>query len=133
MSLVVPENSGLYLLSLMIGKTSNSDGLRFRLFVNDIHPVVSTRREDLKEPGPESGYAPIIVSPEKWQLATERGFGAKYEMLETIFKEKIGPVHGYFMTDSHDRLLWVERFNNGPYIIDVVGDKIQVQPTITFG
>lgn len=112
-------------LSLAISSLLNQPGgLVLRLFTNDDEPSETTAYKELVA----SGYHAEPLIPPYWKSLQE-GALAEYEEREFEFRQAVGKVFGYYITDASGRVIVAERF---PVTFDgkVPGDKIKIRARI---
>jgi len=133
MTLVVPNASLVIMLKRILNMSEQKD-FAIRLFANDYKPNSKTIRGHFKEVN-GGGYKAKKFSPGHWKMVANQEdmpVYAEYQEMEWSFDEPIGEVYGYFVTQlPSSELVWAERFENGPYRINTVGDKIKITPRLT--
>lgn len=124
MSAVVPlEGLRLMLLATL------ARPLRLALFANDHDPVKTDTliAYDLV-PGTQH-----VVDPAAWEVeATDSGWLAKQPPHFWRFDLPIGTCWGYVLFDETGRLVQAERFGDGPYLVERIGDDIRVAVELEF-
>lgn len=133
MTLVVPNASLVIMLKRILNVSEQKD-FAIRLYANDYRPSSKSLRSHFKEVKGGS-YKAKKFSPAHWKMIADQDdmpVFAEYPEMEWSFDEPIGEVYGYFVTQlPTGELVWAERFENGPYRIQTVGDKIKVTPRLT--
>ena len=130
MSLVVPDQGEGIALSYLVNKSSPSD-LTLRLYTNNGTPGESDTESTYTEAS-GSGYSAINFTGASWTVTTGAPSNVAYAQQEFTFTGALGNVYGYYVTRQSDsKLIWVERFSDGPYNITATGQKIRVTPVIT--
>lgn len=123
-----PSQGRRLLLGALLGQAA-IPGLALHLYTNNKTPADSDTEADYEEAPPGYGYAPVPLSPGDWSLGDGE---ATYPELTISFLGALGNVYGYYVTHTgNGRLLWAERFADGPYNIANNGDQIMVAPHFT--
>ncbi len=125
----------------MIPLVAKEEGLRYflgkaqpeimvlRLFVNDIDPGEHDASEHYHE-AKGYGYEPIELHAGKWEVIANKGF---YPTQTFKLGGPMGKVTGYFLTRKKSgRLVIARKFEDGPYVIRMPGDCIDVDMEIEF-
>ncbi|MEN6532166.1 MAG: hypothetical protein ABFD89_00790 [Bryobacteraceae bacterium] len=103
-----------------------------RLFTNDYTPVETTTEANVTEMS-GYGYSAISLSSGSWSYQTTTS-PAEASYAQQTFTLTSGPVsaYGYYVTqDSDGKLLWAERFTDGPYSIPAAGGTVRVTAKFT--
>ena len=125
MALVIPTLSANRMLAHILNAETPQD-LVLKLFENDREPEPDDTAEDYREPG---GYTSHLLAGFDWNIAEGKATAPVQVFQFRGFK---GDVHGYFVvTGASGKLMWAERFSDGPYRIQNNGDKVTVLPRIT--
>jgi hypothetical protein len=121
-------NSGITITLQNLLNYSVPEDQVLRLFINDINPDITSVTSDFMEVK-GSGYEPIKLKGKSWQFSI---VSAEYSAQEFIFTGEIGYIYGYYITQQNsNKLLWAERFDEGPFEIRNEGDRIIVEPSIS--
>jgi len=114
------------------------DPLKLRLFQSDTTPDPTTEWADLTE-ADFTGYVaqdlpavacagemegPALNLDGNWQIVIDQKIFAATGAATTNL------VYGFAITDADDNLLWIRRFEDGPYLIDETGDAIKITATL---
>jgi len=130
MALLVPNSAEIEILKYIFNQTS-PENLVIRLYSNNVTPsetdTVGTYTETTG-----GGYAPINLTPGNWTLLSGNPATASHTLVEWTFNASVGNVYGYYVTRiSSGDLVWAERFTNGPYNINNVGDILRITPRLS--
>jgi hypothetical protein len=104
------------------------------LYSNDLTPGESTPGEG-STGGPtesiEAGYAAITLTAANWTTTQASGVTtAEYIGVTFSFTTGAGP-YGYYVTDTSNGMLWIERFSGAPFTLPTSGGDIAITPKIT--
>lgn len=111
------EDGKALLLAKLLG-----DSYSVRLFVNNRAPQPDDTAKDYDEPS-GGGYAPITLEPGQWN---RRAFSASYPPVTFRFTAHVGDVYGFVVTHASGRLMWCQRFDDGPYRVAGYGFEIEI-------
>jgi len=125
--IIVPMFSERAMLAKVLNREPQED-LILRLYRNDWRPSRTDTAGKYTEPG-FAGYAGLRVLGSEWNFEVGEITTAIHD--DVTFKcgkhQEPEPVFGYYMTGSDSgALYWVERFDDGPYVVRNAGDKINV-------
>lgn len=130
MTLLVP-NQGEGLLLDNVTTKQSAENLVLRLYTNDYTPVEGTVEADLTDAS-GSGYAEEVLTPASWTTTTGDPTESVYPQVTFAFTGALGNVYGYMLEQATSgKVVWAERFTNGPYNVQNNGDEIKVTPKIT--
>lgn len=101
--------------------------MQVHLFTSPNRPTQDDNTSDYREPS-GNGYSPINLDPERCKVDSD--FVARYPEVTFLLTGAVGNVYGYFITDENDKLILVERFVDGPYIVQSNGHRISVNIAI---
>lgn len=135
--IVVPNTADLLMLKYILNALAQDGGAppsggerALRLYTNNLNPSKSTEIEDLTEAS-EAGYSPITLTGVSWTFSTSSGGtnSAIYSEQAFNFTEGV-TVYGYYVTTTEGtpKLLYAERFTDGPYGLISSGGQITVVP-----
>jgi hypothetical protein len=132
MVLVLPDQGEGIALEALVGKTAGQN-LVLKLFKSNTTPAESDT-EATYTVADFTGYADITLTAANWVLTP--GAPSSLDYAEQTFTSTAGaqnqPVYGYYLVQAGSgKLVWVERFTNGPFTIIDNGDVIKVTPKIT--
>ena len=132
MSLVLPNQGEQLALEALVGKTAGQN-LKLCLFQNDYTPIESTIETALTE-ATFTGYGSITLTAANWTFTGADPSHVDYA--QQTFTSTAGsqnqPIYGYYLLQvTSGKLVWAERFTDGPYTIVNNGDAIKVTPVIT--
>ena len=121
--IVIPESAAVAAIRILT-KTNDLD---VKLFKNNITPGSSTVVDDFVE-ADFIGYSAAQVSADDWSYTAGSPAVAEQqvEFVSTGGAQEC-PIYGYFVVErvSGD-LRWCERFEDAPYTIHNLGDKIRI-------
>lgn len=131
MSLLFPNQGEGIVLEAIVNKTAPQT-LILRLYSNNKTPAETDTEADYTEAA-GSGYSSISLTGASWGAAS---LGAPssiaYAQQTFTLTGALGNVYGYYLTQTTSgKLVYAERFSDGPYNIQNNGDQIKVTPTIT--
>jgi len=105
--------------------------MTLRLFTNDYTPVKASTEANLTE-ATGNGYATKTLTGGSWTITPGTPTSAAYAQQTFGFTGALGNVYGYYVTrDTDGKLMFAERFSNGPYNVQQNGDQIKVTPQFT--
>lgn len=127
MALLMVNQGEVILAEAMLNKTAPQD-LVLRLFKNDKTPADSDTESGYTE-ADFTGYAHQDLTASSWVVTGGAPTTCAYP--QVTFTSTAGsqnqPVYGYFLTQvTSGKLMWAERFTDGPYTIVNNGDAIKV-------
>ena len=132
MALLTPNQGEEIALAALLNKTAPQD-LDLCLFKNDYTPVEGTTEANVTA-ADFTGYSVIQLTAASWTITQGAPTSAAYA--QQTFTSSAGsqnqPIYGYYVKQrTSGKLVWAERFSDGPYTIVNNGDAIKVTPTIT--
>lgn len=132
MALVVPNQGEEIALAALLNKTAPQD-LDLCLYKNDVTPGETTTEASLTV-ADFTGYASIQLTAASWTITPGAPTEAAYP--QQTFTSSAGSqsqsVYGYYLKQrTSGKLVYAERFTDGPYVIVNNGDAIKVTPKIT--
>ena len=132
MALVLPNQGEQIALEALVGKTAGQN-LILKLFKNDITPG-ETDTEATYTEATFTGYSSITLTAANW--TSTPGAPTHIDYAQQIFTSTAGsqnqPIYGYYLVQvTSGKLVWAERFTDGPYNIVNLGDAVKVTPVIT--
>ena len=114
--------------TLMLQRVLSVNSL-LKLFTNDYTPDDTTVLSDMEEAA-GSGYAQKTLVPGSWVITNPGDAQAAYAKQDFVLSGAM-TVYGYYITDSPaTKILAVERFSDGPYIVPAGGGTVSVTPTL---
>lgn len=127
MTLVLPNQGEQISLEALVGKTAGQN-LVLRLYKSNTTPNESTTESSLTE-ADFTGYSAITLTASSWSYTA--GDPGTLAYAQQTFTSSAGSqsqaVYGYYVTQvTSGKLVWVERFTDGPYTITNNGDTIKV-------
>ena len=129
MSLIVPIASERLMLQTVLN-IAPAQNLRMKLFANDFTPTRADTEASYKEVY-GSSYTDIVLVPGNWTFEEGERVIARYPTQMWTFGGAVGFVYGYYVVQGKSgKLLWAERFREGPFNVYNNGDQIKVTPMI---
>ena len=133
--LVVPNLAEARALEILLN-INVADDLDLKLFKNNYTPVAGSHLGNFDE-ADFTGYAPYEIDATDWAITP--GAPTDAEHPQVTFTSTVGAqnqdVYGYYVVErnpgSNGVVRWAERFGNGPYNIQNLGDQIKVTPHFT--
>jgi hypothetical protein len=128
---VVPNVAEADLLSIMLGKLAQ-ESMILKLYSNDLTPSYGTVIGDLTELS-VTGYAGITLAPAAWTVtaSSPSGPATAQAAQQTFAITAAATSYGYYVVGATSgKLYWVERFTDGPYVLDSAGGQIKITPLI---
>lgn len=135
MSLVIPNASDEFILSLILGQKLASSQQYLKLYKNNHVPTRETILTDLIE-SDQSGYNSIILNQSNWNIDTISGVTSAYYPEQTFVIEESASIYGYYVTsivNSIEYLMWAERFSNAPFQLPPAGGSIAINLNLGVG
>jgi len=130
MSLVLPNQGEQIMLEALVNKVAPQT-LELRLFTNDYTPVEGTTEANVTQAS-GYGYGAITLTGANWTITPGAPSLAEYAQQTFTFTGALGNVYGYYITQATSgKLVWAERFSDGPYNVQNDGDQIKVTPKFT--
>jgi len=132
MALVLSNQGEQIALEALVGKVAGQN-LILRLFENNYTPVEGTTEVSVVE-CTFAGYSAITLIAANWVFTAADPSHVDYA--QQTFTSNTGSqdkyAYGYYLTQvTSGKLVWAERFTDGPYHIVNNGDAIKVTPVIT--
>lgn len=125
MSLIVTNQAETMLLRQLTNNEKPED-LVVQLYANNVTVTSSHTEKDLEEVR-ASGYSSQTLDAEKWEFPKNDTSSALYPQISFTFKEAVGKVYGYYITQKKSgKLLFAEKFPKGPFNIQRNGDQIKI-------
>ena len=130
MTLVVPNQGEVIALKALLNHTAPQN-LDLRLYTSNTTPS-ETDTEVTYTEAVGHGYAAIQLTAADWVVTEGDPSVAEYPDQTFTFTGALGGVYGYYITQRiSGKLVWAERFSNGPYSIANNGDTVKITPAIT--
>jgi hypothetical protein len=132
MSLILPNQGEKIALEALVAKTAGQN-LILKLFKSNTTPGESDTEATYTEAN-FTGYSAITLTAANWSVSEGAPTEASYA--QQTFTSTAGSqsqnVYGYYLVQvTSGKLVWAERFSDGPYTIVNNGDSIKVTPKIT--
>lgn len=130
-ALVVPNQGEGIILDATTTKAAG-ENLKLQLYSSDTTPG-ETDTEATYTPLTEAlGYTHTTLTAASWVTTPGAPTETAYPQVTWTFTGAAGNVYGYMLVQvTSGKLVWAERFTNGPYNIQNNGDQIKVTPKIT--
>jgi hypothetical protein len=131
MTLLVPNAAEDVMLQNILNKTAPQNQT-LKLFKNNMTPA-ETDTEATYTEADFTGYVPIALTGASWTITPGNPTSAAAaEQTFTSTAVQSQNVYGYYVIQTTSgKILWAERFTNGPYLIQNIGDLIKVTPQFT--
>lgn len=132
MTLVLPDQGESIALEALVGKTAGQN-LKLKLFKSNTTPG-ETDTEATYTEADFTGYSAITLTAASWSVTGTNPTSIGYA--QQTFTSSAGSqnqnVYGYYLEQvTSGKLVWVERFTDGPYNIANNGDTIKVTLALT--
>lgn len=132
MTLLVPNAAEDVMLQNILNKTAPQN-LVLKLFKSNTTPAEADTEATYTE-ADFTGYAAFNFVAANWTITAGAPTEAVYA--EQSFTSTAGAqsqnVYGYYVVQAvSGKIMWAERFTNGPYLIQNNGDVIKVTPKFT--
>lgn len=125
MPLTVPSVAEELALRILVNNIA-AENLVLRLFVNNITINEGVTLSSFTEAS-GFGYVAVNVPSSGWTFVAGDPTVATCAPQSFTFTGALGNVYGYFVTQVvSGKLMWAERFFDGPYLIVNNGDQINV-------
>jgi hypothetical protein len=131
MALLCPNAAEEVILSNFLNKVAPQD-LVLKLYKNDKTPADGDDEGDYTE-ATFSGYADADLTGANWTITPGAPSEAVYpqQTFTSDANQTTENIYGYFVVQTTSgKIMWAERFPNGPYPISNAGDAIKVTPKI---
>lgn len=132
MTLLVPNDGEDMMLQHIINKTA-PENLSLRLYKSNTTPS-ETDTAVTYTVADFTGYANITLTGASWTVTPGAPTEASYaqQTFSSTAAQATQQVYGYYVVQvTSGKLMWAERFTDGPYPIANNGDQIKVTPKIT--
>ena len=130
MTLLVPNAAESVMLEAFLNKTAPQD-LVLRLYSSDTTPSETDTEATYTETS-GGGYSGSNLTAASWTVTPGNPTTAAYPEVTFTFTGAAGNVYGYYVTQTTSgKIMWAERFTNGPFDIQNNGDEIKITPQIT--
>lgn len=121
--------SEIVLLQYLLNMISVQNSV-LHLYVNDVTPSETTLIGGLTE-ATDIDYAPVTMPGTNWTTTQVSGVTTGVYSEQTFNFNTVNSVYGYYVTNTSNQLLWVERFPGAPFVLPDDGGQIVVGPRIT--
>ena len=132
MALLVPNQGEDLALQALVNKTAPQN-LTYRLYKNNKTPAETDTEADYTQ-STFTGYAAAALTGASWSTTPGAPTSATYaqQSFTSSADQAAELAYGYYVIQATSgKLVWAERFTNGPYTIANNGDVIKITPTIT--
>lgn len=108
-----------------------AQAMTLHLYTNNYIPIETTTEAAVTEAA-GNGYAVKPLTGGAWTQTGNSPTQAAYAEQIFTFTGALGNVYGYYITrDSDGKMMFAEKFTDGPYPIANNGDQIKVTPRFT--
>src|SRR5262245_32569333 len=132
MALLFPRQGEELALQNIINKTAPQT-LVMKLYKSNTTPA-ATDTESTYTEATFTGYASITLTPATWTTTQADPSHADYPQqtyTSTAGSQSENEYGYYVIQTTSGKLMYAERFTNGPYLIQNNGDNIKITPIIT--
>jgi hypothetical protein len=130
MTLRIPNEGENRLLGMQLGKYA-AEVFVLKLYSSNTTPSENDSGTTYTELA-GNGYAAINLTAANWTITEGAPTEAVYPQQTWTFTGAAGNVYGYYIVGATSgKVLWAERFADGPYNIALAGDAIKVTPKFT--
>ena len=130
MALVLVDQAENIVLEAIVNKTAPQN-LILKLFKSNTTPG-ETDTEATYTEADFTGYSNITLTGSSWGTASSSTIAYAKQTFTSSAGSQNQAVYGYYIVQATSgKLMWAERFSDGPYNIANNGDKIEVTPTIS--
>jgi hypothetical protein len=130
MTLVLCTQGETLMLKAILNQT-----LRFRLFTNNVVPAKGDVEGTYVE-ATFTGYAfkPVVFGDWTYSGGNPTVAAAPLQRWASTVAQANQSVYGYYVTQASDgKLVWAERFADGPYVIGPLDSSAEVFPAFSQG
>lgn len=132
MALVLPNQGEQLALEALVGKTAGQN-LILKLYQNNYTPIEASTESNFTV-ATFTGYTDQTLTASSWAFTGADPSHVDYP--QCTFTSTAGsqnqPIYGYYLVQvSSGKLVWAEKFTDGPYTIVNNGDAIKITPVIT--
>jgi len=128
MPIVVTDEAEILMLQMLLNVVNNDDQI-IHLYTNDVTPVKSTLQSSLDE-ATEAGYAPITLTGTTWGVTQVAGVTTAEYPPVTFNLSEAATLYGYYVTNTDDDIMWVERFSGAPFELPGPGGSVAISQTL---
>lgn len=130
MALLVPNEAEETIFAAFLNKTAAQE-LDLQLFSSNTTPAEGDTAATYTIVA-GGGYADIQLTAANWTITPGGPTTAAQPQQTFTFTGAVGNVFGYLVIQRiSGKIMWSERFTNGPFDIQNNGDEIKVTPSIT--
>lgn len=132
MTLVLPDQGESIALEALVGKTAGQN-LILKLFKSNTTPAEADTEGTYTE-ADFTGYAAITLTAASWSVTgtNPTSIGYAQQTFTSSAGSQSQSVYGYYFVQvTSGKLVWAERFTDGPYVITNNGDTISVTAALT--
>ena len=130
MAIVTPDQGENIILEALMNKTAPQN-LVLKLFKSNTTPGESDTESTYTE-ADFTGYSSITLTGSSWNAASGGSISYAQQTFTSSAGSQSQSVYGYYCVQATSgKLVYAERFGDGPYVIVNNGDNIKITPTIT--
>ena len=130
MAVVVPNAAEDVMLQNILNKTAPQNQT-LKLYTNNVTPGEGDTESTYTEAS-GNGYAAKTLTGSSWSITPGAPSEASYAQQTWTFTGNLGNVYGYFVVQTTSgKIMWAERFSDGPYNVVNNGDTVSVTPKLT--
>ena len=130
MAVVVPNAAEDVMLQNILNKTAPQNQT-LKLYTNNVTPGEGDTESAYTEAS-GNGYAAKTLTGSSWSITPGAPSEASYAQQTWTFTGNLGNVYGYFVVQTTSgKIMWAERFSDGPYNVVNNGDTVSVTPKLT--
>lgn len=132
MTLLVPDQAESIALQNLLNKTAPQN-MVMKLYKSNTTPA-ETDTEATYTEADFTGYAAVTLTGASWTITGTAPTSAGYaqQSFTSSADQTTQQVYGYFVVQATSgKLMWAERFSDGPYPVSFNGDVVKITPTIT--
>ncbi len=130
MALLVPSAAEEVMFKNILNITAPQT-LKLKLYSNNYTPIEASVEGDFTEAA-GFGYAEVSLTPGSWVVTPGNPTSAAFPQQTFTFTGALGNVYGYYIVQTTSgKIMWAEKFTDGPYNIVNNGDQIKITLSIT--
>lgn len=130
MALVFPDQGENLVLEMLVNKTA-AQNLVLKLYKSNTTPGESDTEATYTE-ATFTGYSSVTLTGASWGAASGGSIAYAQQTFTSSANQTTENIYGYFIIQTTSgKLVYSERFSDGPYAITNNGDNIKITPTIT--
>jgi hypothetical protein len=126
---IVPNAGENILAGYLVNKTS-LENLVLKLFKSNTTPAETDTAGTYTE-ADFTGYSSITLTGASWTITADTASYAQQTFTSSAGSQN-QDVYGYFLVRATGgELMFAERFSDGPYNVNNIGDNIKITPNLT--